>query len=104
VDGAHYCTARIDRVAHCPHDDSSSSGVQPCTTSAYVNQSINSIRVEGLGARLGSRVCGSNERSSLSSRKEGNSCRDLSIRTGIVQHDSVDWMETANLGSHDMPR
>lgn len=36
VDGAHHCTARIDRVTHCPHDDSSSSGVQPYAMPDYV--------------------------------------------------------------------
>ena len=48
VDGAHYCTTCIDRVTHCPHDDSSSPGIQPCTISAHVNQSTNQL-IQGLG-------------------------------------------------------
>ena len=76
VDGAHYCTACIDCVTHCPHDNSSSPGVQPCTTSAYVNQSINQS-TQGLRLKFQVRVvmcvcvcvCNSYEQSSLPSRK-----------------------------------
>ena len=31
VDGAHYGSACVDNVAHCPHHNSSCTRIQPCT-------------------------------------------------------------------------
>ena len=45
VSGTHNGPARVDNVAHCPHDNSSSTGIQACSSSGVCLHSAGAHRV-----------------------------------------------------------